>query len=134
MTKVQEKRIQYFTEKGREDAEFLVMTGLTFPKSKIDSSKLDWIYPKGKAFDSNNGTTNVPHPDDSSDDSSDAGQDNEITVDEINNAIDNDNVEVTQQGENGDEPANVPSTVEPIESENNELVQTGNDEIIIGND
>lgn len=130
MTKVQEKRIQYFTEKGREDAEFLVMTGLTFPKSKIDSSKLDWIYPKGKAFDSNNSTTNVPHPTDSSDDD----QDNEITVDEINDAIDNDNVEVTQQGENGDEPTTVPSTVEPIESENNELVQTGNDEIIIGND
>ena len=131
MTNVQQKRIEYFEGKGREDAEFLVMTGLTFPKSKIDSSKLDWIYPKGKAFDSNeSGTTNTPHPSNPTQDDSDNG----ISVDDINEAIDNDNVEVTQSGENGDEPTNVPSTVEPIESENDELVQTENEEIIIGKD
>ena len=133
MTNVQQKRIEYFEGKGREDAEFLVLTGLTFPKSKIDSSKLDWIYPKGKAFDTEGSTTNTPHPT-NPDDGSEDDQDNEITVDEINEALDNDNVEVTQQGENGDETTTVPSTVEPIESENNELVQTENEEIVIGND
>ena len=137
MTQIEEKRIEYISEKHPEyssdKVEFLVRTGLTFQPEKLRSNKseeekhLDWYYPKGAAFKNSQS--------DDSDDSSDV----EDIANQISSIIDADpDPEVITIDPDTQEETTTPlepnSTVTVITNDDNEVFTDANGNIIITND
>lgn len=152
MTTIEQKRVEYLTSKHADEEkytaekiEFLVRTGLTFDpttKKKFNGEEkaykdIDWYYPKGAAFKTS---------DDDSSDEPTQEPDDDNTQQNLDNAINNPDNDVTVNQDNGEggttsEPLDPNSTVTPITAgdnddnpDNDPVIGTSDGEIITGND
>ena len=151
MTTIEQKRIDFLTEKyagderySAEKIEFLVRTGMTFDPSKTRKlfngeekayKDIDWYYPKGAAFKTEESGEDTPGGDTPGGDTP-GGDDNENptegdTQDAINDMLDSDEDGADFVDSDGTtSPVTEGSTVSVTTDENNQPLTDKDDAII----